>query len=234
MIRGLVFDMDDTLYLERDYVRSGLDHVARFAATTEEDARSLSSWLWDAFESGIRGDTFDRLRGAFPEVAGRFSTHDLIGAYRAHEPSIELLAGVEETLGALRRRGVRLGVVSDGPPVSQGAKARALELERWFDPIILTGALGEGYAKPATAAFERISQQWGIADHALAYVADNPEKDFAGPRRLGWTTIRLRDQRQLRFALEPTQADSGPDLEIRTPAELLGVVGQLGPLRDEE
>jgi putative hydrolase of the HAD superfamily len=221
VIRGLVFDIDDTLYLERDYVRSGFDAVARVAATPKADEHTISSWLRDAFDSGIRGDTFDRLCAAFPEVAARFSTEELIDAYRSHTPSIELMGGMAESLAELRRLGMRLGVLSDGPAASQGAKAVALGLEHWFDPIILTSVLGAGFEKPATAGFERIEEEWGLAGRALVYVADNPAKDFAGPRRLGWATIRLRHPGQLRFRLEATGADHRPDVDLQTPADVL-------------
>jgi putative hydrolase of the HAD superfamily len=183
--------------------------------------RALLAWLWDAFERGIRGDTFDRLRQAFPAVGERLSTGELVDAYRSHSPTIALAPGVEDMLDALRQEGVRLGVVSDGPIASQSAKATALDLDRWFDPIVLTGGLGPGFAKPATGAFEAIARAGRIPHDELAYVADNPEKDFAGPRRLGWLTVRLRDPEQLRFALEPASTSDGPDLEVRALADLL-------------
>jgi len=221
VIRGLVFDIDDTLYDEQDYVRSGFDAVARLVATPEADEHAISSWLRDAFQSGVRGDTLDRLRAAFPAVADRFTTEALIDAYRSHTPSIVLADGMSEALDELRRRGLRLGVLSDGPAASQHAKAVALGLDRWFEPIILTSVFGAAFAKPATAGFEHIANGWALAARELVYVADNPAKDFAGPRRLGWATIRLRHPRQLRFTLEATVADHRPDLDLQTPAEVV-------------
>jgi len=221
VIRGVVFDLDDTLSDERDYVRSGFAHVARSAGRTDAESAALLAWLWDAFEAGVRGDTFDRLLVAFPDLAGRLTRDDLVAAYRGHEPDIALAAGVEPVLDELRRRGLRLGVLSDGPAASQAAKARALGLERWFDPIVLTGALGPEFGKPATAGFERIEGAWDERGPALAYVADNPEKDFIGPRRLGWATIRIRRPAQLRAGLEPVDDGARPDAEVATPEALL-------------
>jgi putative hydrolase of the HAD superfamily len=221
VIEGLVFDLDDTLSYERDYVRSGFNRVARLVAPTEVDWTTLSEWLWTAFESGVRGDTFDRLFEAFPQLANRWTIQDVVRAYREHDPDIELIPEAARTLDALQRRGLRLAVLSDGPAASQAAKATALGLDRWFDPIILTGALGAAYAKPATAGFELISSAWGVPGQTLAYVADNPAKDFAGPRQLGWTTIRLRDPLQLRFSLEPAEPAFRPDAEIEALDELL-------------
>ncbi len=222
MIEGLVFDLDDTLSDEREYVRSGFDHVARAVATSDAEAARLAEWLWAAFESGVRGDTFDRLLAAFPDLGARLTTGDLVTAYRNHSPAIDLAPGVEELLDSLRARGLRLAVLTDGPSASQSAKAAALHLDRWFDPIVLTDTLGPGLAKPSPAGFELISQRWGVPGRHLAYVADNPGKDFVAPRQLGWATVRLRRPTQLRFALEPADAAFEPEIELDSPAAIIG------------
>jgi len=69
--RGVVFDMDDTLYSERDYVRSGFGVVAQHAASTTDEATILFAWLWSAFEAGRRDDTIDGLFGAFPSPSAQ-------------------------------------------------------------------------------------------------------------------------------------------------------------------
>jgi putative hydrolase of the HAD superfamily len=222
VIKGLVFDLDDTLSDERDYVRSGFDCVAHAAARSDAEAARLADWMWAAFESGVRGDTFDRLLAAFPDLGARLTTDDLIAAYRNHVPAIELAPGVAELLDALRTRDLRLGVLTDGPSASQSAKAAALQLDRWFDPIVLTDTLGPGFAKPSPDGFALISRRWGVPGRHLGYVADNPEKDFVGPRQLGWATVRLRRPTQLRFALEPADAAFAADIELDDPAAIIG------------
>lgn len=224
MISGLVFDIDDTLYDEIDYVRSGFAHIARIAARPDVNASTLERWLYQALEAGVRGDTFDQMLIAFPSVAMHHRTSRLIEEYRSHPPKIHLDPAVALVLDELLGRGLRLGVLSDGQPHSQRAKVVALELARWFDPIILTGSLGPTHAKPATTGFEAIARAWAFPAEALGYVADNPEKDFAGPRRLGWATIRLRHGRQLRCDLEPVAARFSPDLQIGSLRELLGLL----------
>jgi putative hydrolase of the HAD superfamily len=214
VIRGLVVDIDDTLYLERDYVRSGFAAVAREVGRTPAEAYRLDAWLWAAFEAGARGDTFDRLRAAFPAVGARVTTADLVAAYRAHVPAIALADDTRQLLDRLRDAGLRLGVLSDGPVASQSAKAAALGLDRWFDPIVLTGAFGADHAKPGTAGFQAIAAAWRLGPADLVYVADNPAKDFAGPNRLGWTTVRLSRPGQLHRDVAPIDDDHRPDFVI--------------------
>ena len=56
-IDAAVFDLDDTLYPEKDYVRSGFEA----AASLFPDRPDAAARLWEAFESG---------RPAFDEVFG--------------------------------------------------------------------------------------------------------------------------------------------------------------------
>ena len=225
VICGVVFDIDDTLYFEREFVRSGFAHVAALAGRSESETRAVGEWLEDAFDAGVRADTFDRLLAAFPDLSARVSTSNLVDAYRAHLPAIGLAPGVESTLNGLRARGLRLGVLSDGPLASQAAKAAALGLNRWFEPILLTASLGPHATKPSTVGFEAIAREWGIPHAELSYVADNPEKDFAGPRRLGWLTIRIRQPEQLRFAVEAPADEYRAAVEVGTLAALPGCLG---------
>ncbi len=219
--RGVVFDLDDTLYLERDYVRSGFVHVARLVATSAEESRDIEAWLWRTFEKGVRGDTFDRLIAARPELADRVTAAELVAAYRGHAPSISLVPGIPELLERLRGRGLRLGVLSDGPLASQRAKAEALGLDEWFDPVLLTASEHAGFAKPGTRGFEWMAAMWHLPPVELAYIADNPLKDFIGPRKLGWLTIRLRISHQLSAELEPVDDGGRPDFEVADAAGLL-------------
>jgi putative hydrolase of the HAD superfamily len=229
VIRGVVFDIDDTLYDERDYVRSGFAAVGRSVGTTDDEAERLTEWLWRAFEAGVRRDTFDRLRNAFPDVGARASTAELVAVYRSHRPDIRLTAEARAVLDRLASRGLRLGALSDGPLESQGAKAAALDLARWCDPVVLTAAYAESFWKPGTAGFAAIADAWNLPAEALAYVADNPDKDFVGPNRLGWMTVRVRHERQLRHHLEPVDEIHRPAIVIASLGELPEILGAAPP-----
>jgi putative hydrolase of the HAD superfamily len=190
MRRLVAFDMDDTLYLERDYVRSGFAAAGTWARR-ELGVQDLEDRAWAAFEAGVRGRIFDEVLDACGVRDDASVVPRLVDVYRSHAPAIELLDDVRTWLVA-RPTGVALAVVTDGPMASQRAKAAALGLASWAHPIVFTEALGPGRGKPHPAAFERVEAATGLAAAACAYVADNPAKDFAGPRRRGWRTVRVR------------------------------------------
>jgi putative hydrolase of the HAD superfamily len=211
-VRCVVFDIDDTLYLERDYVRSGLLAVDA-VAVERHGAKGFAARAWEAFECGVRGTIFDEALAQCGASASPADIADLVTIYREHVPNILLLADAEACLAALVRS-FALAAVSDGPLASQRNKAAALGLERWCDPVVLTATLGGGRGKPHTAAFALVEQATGFRREQCVYVADNPAKDFQGPRRLGWRTVRVRRPLGLHFAVnEPVNWDVElPDL----------------------
>ena len=188
--RVVVFDIDDTLYLERDYVRSGFAAAGAWART-ELGLADFGERAWAAFEQGVRGRIFDEALVACGARAGGPLVSQLVDVYRTHTPAIEALPDVSAWL-AVRPADIAVAVVTDGPLASQRAKAAALGLAAWADPIVFTEELGPGRGKPHPAAFARVEAATGVPGAACAYVADNPAKDFAGPRARGWRTVRVR------------------------------------------
>ena len=189
--RLVVLDIDDTLYLERDYVRSGFDAVGAWART-ELGVDDLGERAWAAFEAGVRRTIFDDALAA----AGVEVTPDLVprlvDVYRAHVPAIEMLPDARAWLDSLAPGDVAVAAVTDGPLASQQAKAEALALTRWADLVVFTESLGPGRGKPHPAAFEHLERELGLRGSQCAYVADNPAKDFVAPHSLGWRTVRVR------------------------------------------
>jgi putative hydrolase of the HAD superfamily len=196
----VVFDLDDTLYLERDYVRSGFEHVGIYAEK-ELGIPNFAERAWSLFLAGHRGNTFDKILQEQNLERERSTVEHLTSLYRSHSPDIGLLPDALLCLNVLQKK-VRLAIISDGPLEAQRNKVAALQLNEWFDPVLLTEELGRGYAKPCASAFRLVQEQFGFDASHFCYVADNPAKDFIAPRKLGWKTIRVRRTEGLHAKVE--------------------------------
>lgn len=189
-VDAIVLDIDDTLYLERDYVRSGFHAVGRWAQR-ELGIEDFSSLAWAAFESGSRRTIFDDVLTACGARSDDAVITELVARYRTHTPAITLAADARQGLDRWRDHAA-LAAITDGPLSSQQAKARALGLDAWTSTVVFTADLGPGKGKPDPAAFELVQEKLGVDGKGCVYVADNPAKDFVGPRSLGWRTVRVR------------------------------------------
>jgi putative hydrolase of the HAD superfamily len=222
LIRGVVFDLDDTLYFEREYVLSGFRFIAEAVGGDCGGPEPVLDLLTSDFKSGVRGNAFNRLLDKLPSLGTRWNVPDLVELYRGHRPVIELSSSTRDLLTALSANNIQLALITDGSPAGQFRKIDALEARRLFEPIVVTDFWGLEFRKPHPRAFEAVMKSWGITPGRLVYVGDNPEKDFLSPRAIGWKTARLRMNEQLRHELEPFSQEYAPDCEFRNFNDLNG------------
>jgi len=199
VIQAVVFDLDDTLYAERDYVRGGYRAAAKHLREALGRDEAFEDWLWQRFQAGRTSGAFDALNEHFGLGMDAAAIASLVGVYRNHSPDISPRPGAVEVLRRLRRR-CRLGLLSDGFLPAQRLKLDALGLAPMFDAVVMTEEMGRQCWKPAPDGFEAVRAMLGPPGQACAYVADNPAKDFIAPNRLGWRSVQLLCPGQIHHA----------------------------------
>ena len=178
-VDAVIFDLDDTLYSEKDYVRSG------YAAVAKEfpEIPDMAQRLWQVFEEG--GRAIDQVL-ADADLATEENCARALHTYRFHQPDIQPFDGALAMLARLRAAGKRLGIITDGRPEGQRAKIKALDLLDRVDEIIVTDELGGvAFRKPNETAFRMMQQKLGVPFDRMMYVGDNLSKDFIAPQALG-------------------------------------------------
>ncbi|MBN2167801.1 MAG: HAD family hydrolase [Actinobacteria bacterium] len=191
-LKAIIFDLDDTLYPEIDYVRSGFSHISSFLESKYGLSRDeCFRRLMDDFQKGVRGNSFNLLLDAMGIDYCREDIAGLIAEYRGHRPEIELPGQSGEILELFQKRGLKLGLLSDGFLKAQEQKIRSLQIEDRFDVILLTDSLGRDYWKPSARPFQEMLKMLGESGRHCSYVADNPEKDFRGAKECGILGVQL-------------------------------------------
>jgi putative hydrolase of the HAD superfamily len=183
----IVFDLDDTLYLERDYALSGYDAVADWLRDRHK-VEGFAETCRALLDSGQRAKIFDRALAQHGVAADAELIEQLVSIYRSHTPRIALASDAARYLGG-RGDGFVSALITDGPEAMQQAKVRALGLDRIISCIVCTGSFGPGFGKPHPRGFETVEAWASTFGRPLVYVADNPLKDFVTARRRGWRTV---------------------------------------------
>jgi putative hydrolase of the HAD superfamily len=107
-----------------------------------------------------------------------------------------------------------LALITNGASDTQRAVLRALDLERRFDVIVISGEVG--IAKPDPEAFRIVCDQLGTDPAATWHVGDDPTTDVGGARAAGLVAVWVdRDRIGL-----PSNAFQ-PDLTIGSLGELV-------------
>lgn len=219
----IVFDLDDTLYPERDFAFSG--YAALDAYIQETTGRTgFAEHCRRAFLSGQRQRIFDAALTALRLPSDSNTIADLVARYRNHTPTITLSADARRCLDRLFAHG-QLGLITDGPEQMQRAKIKALGIGRYFSTIIPTGAWGSAFSKPHPRAFTAIEK--AASDASLVYIADNALKDFVTPRARGWHTIQICRQERVHTKPPPDEAHA-PHARIETLDALETTLTRLG------
>ena len=186
-VRGVIFDLDDTLYSEREYVRSGYHAVSEYLGGGYEEK------LRRYFEAGK--PAIDAL---LQELGREAEKDQALRTYRGHMPAIRLYEGAGELINTLKARGIRVGIITDGRPEGQRNKIKALGLDRLIDDIIITDELGgPQFRKPCDIAFRILQTRWRLPAGQMVYVGDNPAKDFQAPQQLGMKSVWFRNDEGL-------------------------------------
>jgi putative hydrolase of the HAD superfamily len=134
---------------------------------------------------------------------------------RLRKESITPLAGAVETLEELRRRGVVLGLITNGSAEGQRAKIERFALAGHFAYIGIEGEVGHG--KPHRIAYETALSALGVSSEDCWMVGDNLEWDVAGAQAVGIRGIWL----DAGGDGAPSETPVTPDAVIASIAELL-------------
>jgi putative hydrolase of the HAD superfamily len=211
-LKAIVFDLDDTLFLERDYALSGFRAVAEWVGgNLGIPAEEAYSDLARLFDEGVLTGTFD----AWLIARGRSleSVPAMVQVFRDHDPEIAPVPAASRILEGLRSR-YALALVSDGYSSVQRKKLAALGLEDSFDTIVFSDDHGRAAWKPNPLPFQIALDALGVLGHDAVYVADNPVKDFLGARRAGMWSVRVRWPEGVYRDVDPETPDHACDVEI--------------------
>ena len=218
----VVFDLDDTLYKEIDFLKSAYRHIAVLVSNANVPEDDVYQTLWETYLQG--GNAFATVVQKYGFQL--FTVGWMLNVYRNHKPHIILDSDSRLTLERLKVAGVTMGIISDGRYVQQMNKIDALGLKDFIheDDIIIN--TDRSRIKPDRQSFQRFMDKYG-EDCDFWYVGDNTVKDFVGPNTLGWTTVCLLDDgrniHKQDFLLETLAM---PQLRIKCLSELLdGEVG---------
>jgi len=176
----IVFDLDDTLYNEIEFLKSAYLEIAQ--KLENDNFLPLYAKMFSLYRN--KQDVF-----GFISEHYKVSKSTLISDYRGHKPKIKLFDGVQTILEKIKKNKGKIGLITDGRTQTQTSKIEALGLLPYLDHITISEEIGTG--KPHPNNFKTMETTFGKGFYY--YIADNLRKDFITPNILGWNTIGVID-----------------------------------------
>jgi putative hydrolase of the HAD superfamily len=190
---GLILNLDDTLYPERQFVRSGFRAVAaEVERRFNVPAPAALGTLLQALRAGGRSRALQVLclHYDLPPTL----VPDLVDVIRAHRPTLRMPVDSATLLARARAQGWRLGVLTNGLPEVQARKVQALGLAARVDTVVYAQEWGSGRGKPERDAFDVIRARLGTIPRLTVFVGDDPWCDMVGARTAGQHSILIRSE----------------------------------------
>jgi len=185
MRRVVVFDLDDTLYKEVDFLKSAYEEISLWIQK-KYSINDVYEFMIDCYYSG---------KNVFMSLNEKYLLNididDFLCIYRNHIPDISLEMDTDTTLREFLDRGYKLGIITDGRVISQKNKIESLGLRKYISEENCIISESFGYGKPSIEGYSFFFNKWGTAKYY--YVGDNISKDFIAPNQLGWDTVCLLD-----------------------------------------
>ena len=227
MIKTVIFDLDDTLYDEIEYCRSGFWAVAKYLAenTLKASPEHFFNILWEQFNASDRTKVFNNTLDELSIDYDKDFIITLVDVYRSHKPDIVLPDDSRQILDLLTVK-YQLGLITDGFLPAQQLKVQALGIENYFQAIIYTEELGRQHWKPDTLAFEKILETLNTNPKNAVYVADNERKDFIAPNKLKMHSIKLTRSAKIHKNTADTPIAKA-EYEIEQLSQISGILAKL-------
>lgn len=184
----LVFDLDDTLYDESSFVKSGFKTVSEYLSRNYSLPTRLSfQYMLKRIEKG-RQKIFDDLLKK-NNMYSKKLVRNCLSVYRHHKPNIRLYPEAEKCLRRFKE--YKIYILTDGNKIVQKNKLEALGLYNGHINCILTSYHGLKNSKPSPYCFLKICTREKVEPQQVVYIGDDPYKDFVGIKPLGFKTIRV-------------------------------------------
>ncbi len=223
MIKSIVFDLDDTLYPEREFRQSGFEAVADFINQQGNFGVTAKKLL--SLNKKYPGRCFDAL---IEREKLSISADTLVDIYRNHQPRITPFPHIKQILAKLKSKyGLKLGLLTDYHYRSQINKLKVLKIAKFFDALIFTDQINA--PKPNSLGFALVKKKFKCKDLAIIYVGDNEKKDFIGAHKSGFITVKFNNKNGFYSKIRLGPANRA-NYEINRHQELFDIIDRLNGL----
>lgn len=233
MIKAVVFDLDDTLISEKEYVLSGFRTVSKTISFRYNlDFEKVYEKMIVLFNESSQ-KVFNRILKNFDIEYSKEDIVNLISIYRQHEPKIKFYDDVIPTINKIKKMGIKIGIITDGYKETQRRKIKDLRCEELFDEIIITDEFGREFWKPHERAYRIIAEKLDVKLHEMIYVGDNETKDFVGANRLNINTVKINRLNGVYRNLNLSK-EFNAKYEIRNIIDLINLIREEERINDEK
>nr|WP_255639625.1 HAD family hydrolase [Aquibacillus saliphilus] len=194
IIKAVVFDLDGTLlnrdasvkiFIERQYQRLNkwLNHISKDKYITRFIELDNRGYVW-------KDKVYQQLVDEF-DITG-LTWNELLQDYIIKfKDSCVPFSNLISTLEELNNNNIMLGMITNGKGQFQMDNIKALGIEKYFNPILISE--WEGTKKPEPQIFQKVLDKLNVLPSESIFVGDHPENDVKAAQNVGMKGVWKRD-----------------------------------------
>ncbi|MBN1543970.1 HAD-IA family hydrolase [Candidatus Woesearchaeota archaeon] len=222
MIKAAIFDIDNTIidFLEMKKKSLGPAVDAMIAKGLKMSRKDALAKIYELYRR--YGMEYKLIFQEFLKSVGQSDSKILaagIIGYRSKR-EVKPYPGMFEVLHELKKRGLKLAIVSDAPNLKAWMRLTYMGIEDMFDVVVAFDDTNT--AKPAKLPFEKAVAELGVNRQDVLMIGDMPEKDVVGAKAMGFVSCFAKYGNS-----DVKKGESGADFEAEKPEDILGIVSRI-------
>ncbi|MBP1042421.1 HAD family hydrolase [Vagococcus sp. BWB3-3] len=226
MIKGIIFDIDDTLYdQQKAFIQAFNECLPTYVKDVDYGAlfQRMRAYGDESFTLGyeqtdLRKMQIYRIKRALRDDQIKVSDELALKfqhAFERYQEEIELFGEMPSIFERIKTKGLATGLITNGTAKRQAKKIERLRLKEWMPADLMLISEEVGIAKPKTGIFELMAHRLSMVNSELLYIGDNYTNDIIGGKSAGWQTIWANYHR----LTKPTEVVE-TDYTVQSPKEL--------------
>ena len=220
MIKSVIFDLDNTLidFLRMKKLSCDAAVSAMIGAGLNVEKEKAINEVFELYKQyGMEYNLvfqklLEKLTGG---IDYEILANGIVAYRRVRSGFLEPYPNVGKVLYELKRKGVKLAIVSDAPRLKAWIRLVSMKINHYFDLVVTFDDTGE--YKPSNKPFMVVFDKLKLKPGECLMVGDWPERDIKGAKSLGMLTCFAKYGNP-----EATAVDA--DYEINDIKELLEIV----------
>lgn len=220
MLKAVIFDLDNTLIDFMTMKRLSCDAAisAMIGAGLDVKKEKAVKELFVLYDKyGLEEKTIFQkfLKRVAKKIDYEILASGIVAYRRVRAGFLEPYPHVSDVLFELKRRGIKLAIVSDAPRLKAWIRLVSMKINRLFDVVVTFEDTKE--FKPSNKPFLVAFKKLRLKPHECLMVGDRPERDIKGAKKLGMLTCFAKYG-------NPKAKSPSADYEINDINELLEIL----------
>ena len=191
MIKAILFDLDNTLIdfmkMKKHSCRAAID--AMIGAGLKIKHEKAFKVLFELYgEFGMEEKTIFQkfLKKLTGKIDHKILANGIVAYRRVRTGFLEPYPNVDYVLLKLKRKGIKLGIVTDAPRLKAWIRLAAIKLSKFFDVVVTFEDTKQH--KPSKLPFKAALSKLKLKPQECLMVGDWPERDIKGAKAIGMRT----------------------------------------------